>query len=247
MDQIKEFRDFMKANFQDWGRFQTDQDKNLPHLPIEKPEEGGQLINLPHVMESDIPKMNLFFAIKNRKSRRKYTKEEVSLVELSFLLMATQGIKKVDKNGVFSVRTVPSGGARHPFVTYLAIQKVKDIEPGIYRYHPVRHQLEFLFFNENSADLISEGTYDQPFAGNCAVTFIWSVIPYRSEWRYHISAHKTMLLDAGHVCQNLYLACEAISAGTCAIAAYDQKFMDDFLKLDGQDEFVVYLAPVGKI
>jgi SagB-type dehydrogenase family enzyme len=55
-----------------------------------------------------------------------------------------------------------------------------------------------------------------------------------------------MLLDAGHVCQNLYLACEAIGAGTCAIGAYDQQAADRLLGLDGQDEFVVYLAPVGK-
>ena len=56
-----------------------------------------------------------------------------------------------------------------------------------------------------------------------------------------------MHLDAGHVCQNLYLACEAIGAGTCAIAAYDQEAMDRFLRIDGRDEFAVYLAPVGKI
>ncbi|RLC52077.1 MAG: SagB/ThcOx family dehydrogenase, partial [Candidatus Cloacimonadota bacterium] len=94
---------------------------------------------------------------------------------------------------------------------------------------------------------IIEATLDQKFTGESAAVFVWSVIPYRSEWRYSIAAHKTMLLDAGHVCQNLYLACEAIKAGTCAIAAYDQKKMDELLRLDGQDEFVVYLAPVGKV
>jgi SagB-type dehydrogenase family enzyme len=56
-----------------------------------------------------------------------------------------------------------------------------------------------------------------------------------------------MLLDAGHLCQNLYLACEAMGAGTCAIGAYDQEAVDKLLKLDGEDGFVVYLAPVGKI
>jgi nitroreductase len=49
------------------------------------------------------------------------------------------------------------------------------------------------------------------------------------------------------VCQNLYLACEAIGAGTCAVAAYDQELMDQLLGLDGKDEFVIYLAPVGKM
>ncbi|KOA18169.1 nitroreductase family protein [Clostridium homopropionicum DSM 5847] len=49
------------------------------------------------------------------------------------------------------------------------------------------------------------------------------------------------------MCQNLYLACESIGLGTCAIASYMQKEMDEFLKLDGNEEFVIYLAPVGKI
>jgi SagB-type dehydrogenase family enzyme len=67
------------------------------------------------------------------------------------------------------------------------------------------------------------------------------------EWRYGLAAHKVIAIDAGHVCQNLYLACEAIGAGTCAIAAYDQEAMDDLVGLDGKDEFTIYLAPVGKV
>jgi SagB-type dehydrogenase family enzyme len=67
------------------------------------------------------------------------------------------------------------------------------------------------------------------------------------EWRYGLAAHKVIALDAGHVCQNLYLACEAIGAGTCAIGAYDQDALDALLEVDGRDEFAVYLAPVGKI
>jgi SagB-type dehydrogenase family enzyme len=67
------------------------------------------------------------------------------------------------------------------------------------------------------------------------------------EWRYDIAAHKVIAIDAGHVCQNLYLACEAIKAGTCAVAAYNQILMDELLKVDGDDEFVIYMAPVGKV
>ncbi|OPY14404.1 MAG: Nitroreductase family protein [Syntrophus sp. PtaB.Bin075] len=66
------------------------------------------------------------------------------------------------------------------------------------------------------------------------------------EWRYGLAAHKVIAIEAGHVCQNLYLACESIGAGTCAIAAYDQEGIDRILGLDGQDEFTIYLASVGK-
>ncbi len=72
-------------------------------------------------------------------------------------------------------------------------------------------------------------------------------MPYRAEWRYNIASHKAMLLDAGHICQNLYLACESIEAGTCAIAAYDQEKVDALLGLDGENEFSVYLSPAGKV
>ncbi|WP_277058907.1 nitroreductase family protein [Trichlorobacter lovleyi] len=72
-------------------------------------------------------------------------------------------------------------------------------------------------------------------------------MPSRTEWRYAEASCKVIALDAGHVCQNLYLACQAINAGTCAIAAYRQDLMDALLGVDGNEELTVYLAPVGKV
>lgn len=86
----------------------------------------------------------------------------------------------------------------------------------------------------------------QKFVASAAVTFFWTAIPARMEWRYDLAAHKVIAIDAGHLCQNLYLACEAIGAGTCAIAAYDQQACDSLLKVDGEEEFTIYAAPVGK-
>ena len=76
---------------------------------------------------------------------------------------------------------------------------------------------------------------------------MWTVIPYRTEWRYSFISPKIIALDAGHVCQNLYLACEAIGAGTCAIGAYNQAALDALLGVDGIEEFAIYVAPVGKV
>jgi SagB-type dehydrogenase family enzyme len=97
------------------------------------------------------------------------------------------------------------------------------------------------------AEKMVKASLGQNYPGKAAVTFIWVAIPKRMEWRYGLAAHKVMALDAGHVCQNLYLACETIGAGTCAIAAYDQEELDKLLNLDGENEFAMYLAPVGKV
>ena len=90
-------------------------------------------------------------------------------------------------------------------------------------------------------------TLGQRFVAAAPVTLAWTVIPYRMEWRYDIAAHRVIAMDVGHLCQNLYLACAAIGSGTCAIAAYHQEQMDVLLKVDGEDEFTIYLAPVGRI
>jgi SagB-type dehydrogenase family enzyme len=82
---------------------------------------------------------------------------------------------------------------------------------------------------------------------NAAAYFIWTAIPYRTEWRYAEASAKLVAIDAGHVCENLYLACEAVGCGTCGIGAYLQEAMDEFLGVDGRDEFAIYAAPVGKV
>jgi len=247
MDKVKEQRKWMKSNFAEMEGVESDQRLGLVQPPLQKYyDENGNIIDLPKVKENVLRKVNILEIINNRKSRRSYSNENISLEELAFLLWSTQGVKDIRDNNYATIRTVPSAGARHPFETYLAINKVEGLKSGIYRYLPLTHQLLFMFEEENLEERISELSLGQKFAGSCAVTFIWSAIPYRGEWRYNLVAHKAMLLDAGHVCQNLYLACEAINCGTCAIAAYDQENFDDFLKLDGEDEFVVYLAPVGK-
>jgi SagB-type dehydrogenase family enzyme len=142
---------------------------------------------------------------------------------------------------------VPSAGCRHALETYLCVLNVEGLEEGIYRYLPVEHSLLFEFAAENLSEKIVEAALGQPFFGKAPVTFIWTAMPYRMEWRYDLAAHKVIAIEAGHVCQNLYLATAAIGAGTCAVAAYNQELMDQLLRVDGKDEFTIYLAPVGKI
>jgi SagB-type dehydrogenase family enzyme len=249
MDRIKAQRQWLKSGFTDDGEdeIKSDQELKLPQPPLQKPYDvNAETIALPEVTEKVLIKTNILDLLRDRKSNRSYSEESLSLEELAFLLWATQGVKEIRGNNYAALRPVPSAGARHPFETYIAVNRVEGLEQGIYRYLPLTHELLYIKEDKNLQDSLSKHTLGQNFTGKSAATFVWSVIPYRGEWRYSITAHKPMLLDAGHVCQNLYLACEAIGCGTCAIAAYDQLGFDKYLELDGEEEFVVYLAPVGK-
>lgn len=238
-------RDFLKDSVRKSTDFsKTDQNKGVPPPPIQKPiPEDAELIDLPEPLDSD---KNLTEAIARRRSRRSFSDVPLSVDELSFLLWATQGIrKKVDEGHAY--RVVPSAGCRHALETYVAAFKVDGLDKAIYRYLPLDHQLVKTAVHTDLENKMTKAALGQSFAGNCAATFVWTTIPYRMEWRYAEASYKVIALDAGHVCQNLYLACHAVECGTCAIAAYDQDLMDELLELDGTDEFVIYIAPVGKL
>ena len=243
------FRFFLKDTVrQTIDFYNTDQNRGIAPPPIEKPfPPDSKRIDLVPVSElHDISVMNVFSAISNRRSRRAFSPNALSLKELSFLLWATQGIRKTTGPGT-AFRTVPSAGCRHAIETYLSVFNIAGLEKGIYRYLPLEHQLLLISQPDHLSSRLSEAALGQEFVGKSAVTFIWTAVPYRMEWRYDIAAHKVIALDAGHVCQNLYISCEAIHAGACAVAAYNQTLMDTLLGVDGTEEFTLYLAPIGKL
>lgn len=226
---------------------ESDQKKNLPQPPMQKdyPKEA-ESIDLVPPKEITIGNLPFREVVNRRISHRKFADDPLTLEELSFLLWCTQGVKKVTKNRI--KRTTPSAGARHPFETYLIVNRVEGLEQGLYRYISIGHKLCFLKSIENVEVLLKELSYKQySFIGKGAVVFCWVAIPNRMEWRHSVLSSKFIALEAGHICQNLYLACESINAGTCAIGFYNQNKVDEFLDVDGEDEFTIYVAPVGKV
>ena len=222
----------------------TDQQERLPMPPMAVCR-GGEVTELP---ERDVTPFGVL--LENRCSRRSYADEPLTLEELSFLLWAAQGVKSAGEYR--TLRTAPSGGARHPLELYAFVNRVEGLRPGLYHYMALEDKLEYLGCRVNQADQLTYALAGQEFAGNAPVCLVWTAVPYRSEWRYDAHGHKDILLDAGHSCQNVYLACEELKLGCCALAAYDQEAMDELLGLpseitDGKEaEFALYACCVGR-
>lgn len=228
----------------------SDQKQGKPQPPLELPyDKSKEIIELPSPESFSLNGISLRKAIEQRQSVRNYSETKISLTELSWLLWTTQGVKEVKKisedYGV-TLRNVPSAGARHAFETFLFINKVEKIKPGIYRYLAVEHKLVEFVSGKDVKEKVIEGCYGQRFVGTSAVTFMWVAIPYRMTWRYQERGYRYLHLDAGHVCQNLYLAAETINCGVCAIAAYHDEKINELLNLDGEQAFVIYIATSGK-
>ncbi|ADE35706.1 SagB/ThcOx family dehydrogenase [Methanohalophilus mahii] len=218
--------------------------RSPPPLEI-APDADRSLISLPEVDGLEMDSVDLKRAIEARRSIRNFTGSSLSLQDLAWLLWATQGVKKV-MDDVATFRTVPSAGARHSFETYLSIGNVEGLEQGLYRYLALEHSIVEEQQDENIMSKVAHACLDQSFVHNCGAVFIWVAISERMGWRYGERGYRYLHLDAGHVCQNLYLASQAVKCGVCAVAAFKDDELNSLLGLDGDKHFVVYLAAVGK-
>jgi SagB-type dehydrogenase family enzyme len=224
----------------------ADQYLGLPAPSLEKPgPEDARFISLPKPEEISTPPLELRSAIESRRSIREYASDPLTQQELAYLLWCTQGI--VERHEPYATfRNVPSAGGRHAFETYLLVNRVSGLEPGLYRYLAFSHHLMPIEISPGMADKVMEACLRQSIVKDSAVTFIWSCVIYRMAWRYSERAYRLVHLDAGHVCQNLYLVAEQINCGACAIGAFDDELMARLLGIDGVDEFVIYCATVGR-
>jgi len=185
-----------------------------------------------------------------RRSVREYANKQMSQAELAFMLWSVNGIQRI-RNDVATFRPVPSGGARHPFETYITVKNVEGLEPGLYHYLPTENigekkvTIERLGNIENYDATITEMVAGQAWAAEAPAILFYTCIPYKAEWRYVHMAHRVVLIDLGHVGQNAMLSAAALGRGSCCMAAYDQKKCDEIIGIDGLNEYTVYAVSVG--
>jgi SagB-type dehydrogenase family enzyme len=224
----------------------SDQMVGVRQPPLELPYDPKQpTVVLPQPSTCPVRTVSVDQAIQQRRSVRQYADTPLSQAELSYLLWSTQGVREV-MEGHATFRTVPSAGARHAFETYILANRIEGLTSGLYRYAALEHKLIETDLSPAIADQITAGCFGQGFVRTSAATFIWAAVPYRMTWRYGERGYRYLHLDAGHVCQNLYLSAEAIDCGVCAIAAFDDDHMNELLELDGESAFTIYVATVGK-
>jgi SagB-type dehydrogenase family enzyme len=186
----------------------------------------------------------LWKTLQARRSERAYAREPISVQQLSQLLWATQGTTRNIRHQQF--RTAPSAGALYPIETYLVVNRVDGLDPGLYHYDALGGALKFLR-EGNLGPEAAATALDQPMVESAAVVFIWTAIPERGKWKYLERAYRYIYLDAGHIAQNLYLAAGGMGLGCCAIGALYDEEVNRLVEVDGTSETVVYMCSVGKL
>jgi|LSQX01.3.fsa_nt_gb SagB-type dehydrogenase family enzyme len=184
--------------------------------------------------------VDLTTALQNRRSLRMFTGSAITEEQLSYLLWAAQGI--TGESEMF--RSSPSAGAIHPIDIYIAIQKVTGLPIGIWRYYPKDHMLELIEEGPNAISALGKACMMQPAVLRAPVLFCFVATPYRTVWKYGIRGYRDIFLDAGHICENLYLAGTQEELGICGIGAFYDDDAHKALRLS-EEQIFLYAAACG--
>jgi SagB-type dehydrogenase family enzyme len=216
-----------------------------PQPKIFKTVKGAKRTSLPARIVPDSEFIRVLMA---RKTHRRFSDQELKLESVSQLLSLVWGVNGYlysPRFGKLLQKTSPSGGARHPGEVYLMALRVKGLSPGLYHYHPARHDLEKI---RASATREKAWLYcaRQNFAKNAGALFIMTAVFQRTMWKYHLArAYRVVLLDAGHLCQTFCLVATWLGLAPFCTAALKDTLIEEDLGIDGIRESVLYVAGVG--
>lgn len=182
-------------------------------------------------------------AILQRRSVRDYA-GELTLDELNRLLFFSTGIN--DTRWGSGLRSTPSSGAQYPVETYLVINAVEGVARGIYHYNIRDHALEQMRAGDFRQS-ITDAALGQEFFGKAGAVFVLTGIFQRARWRYQDRTYRYVMLEAGHIGQNIYLEAVAQGLGACAVGAFWDDDVNRLIQVDGKQEATLYLLTVGRM
>jgi putative peptide maturation dehydrogenase len=146
-------------------------------------------------------------------------------------------------------RSHPSGGALHPLDAYLLVQNVADVPSGLYHYHATAHALESMATHDAPTlrTLASTFVADQGFFADAHVMIVLAARFRRTFWKYrnHPKAYRAIVLEAGHVSQNLYVAATELGLGAFVTAAINEIDIERAFGIDALDEGVLAVCGFG--
>lgn len=192
-------------------------------------------------------RLSLEEAILTRATARGMAPGPLSLENLRTLLHCAYGLTRDNRDAGFPrpFRTVPSAGALYPLDIFLHSAHVVGLRPGLYHYNPTGNNLRLLREGDQT-DAISKAVVYTNVPRDASVVFFITALFERSTFKYGERGYRFVLLEAGHVAQNINLVSNGLGLGCLNLGGFFDRRVDEFLDLDGLAQSTIYMAAVGK-
>lgn len=185
-------------------------------------------------------KKSLSQVLFKRESTRKFTNKKINLNDISQILFYTAGLRK-NMAPWFASRFYPSAGSRYPLEIYL-LSLNTELNKGLYHYYPKNHSLEKLL----SIKKILLNQYFSNIGDMKPSLFILiTAVFQRTIIKYGNRGYRHILLEAGHLGQNVYLISSGLNLGVCAIGGFVENKLNALIDIDGTNESIIYALALG--
>ncbi|MFT3807766.1 putative peptide maturation dehydrogenase [Arenimonas sp.] len=178
---------------------------------------------------------------------------DLPLEDLSALMhrvFGAQAAQELAPGIVALKKNSPSGGGLHPIESYLLVQRVHGLAPGLYHYQPVAHALEPMRLppTDELAAMAHELVAGQHWFANAPVLVLMAARFRRNYWKYrnHSKAWKVIQLDAGHLSQNLYLTATEQGYGAFVTGAINDECAERLFEIDGITTGAIVVGGFGR-
>jgi SagB-type dehydrogenase family enzyme len=184
----------------------------------------------------------------NRVTARSLSPQPLTLETVATLLHYAYGITRDNADTIFPrpFRIVPSGGALYPLEIFFHSTQVEGLSVGLYHYNPVTNCLRHL----READLsprLAEAMVQRTLPFDASIVFFISAIFERATFKYGPRGYRFVLLEAGHVAQNMSLVASALGLGCMNLGGFFDRQIDEILGFDGLNHSTIYLTAIGGV
>jgi SagB-type dehydrogenase family enzyme len=128
---------------------------------------------------------------------------------------------------------------------YLGVRAVEGLDGGLYHYEVPDASLALLAPGDHSTRLYQVCSH-QEHARRAAMVVLITGVVERTKRKYGDRGYRYVLLDIGHLGENLYLACAALGLAVVTTCGFYDDEAADLLGIDGCDEAVFYVAFIGR-
>ena len=191
-------------------------------------------------------KLYLAEAISTRVSARRLTPGPLTLKQIATLLHYAYGVTRDNRGTSYlrPFRVVPSGGALYPLEIFFHGVRIEGLGPGLYHYNPTKNQLRVLREGDQTSRISQAVAYPDLVVGASVLIFITAIFE-RSIFKYGDRGYRFILLEAGHVAQNINLVANALGLGATNVGGFFDRQTDDFVGLDGVTHSTIYMIAIG--
>ncbi len=185
--------------------------------------------------------MSVEEAIAKRRSVREYASDPITLVELSQLLWAAQGVTDARNR----LRASPSAGALYPLELYIVVRErgVADLPAGIYHYSPEDERITMVKDGDRSGELRA-AALDQEAVGLAAVNIVTTAVVQRMRPKYGERGLQYVFQESGHAAENVFLQAVSLGLGAVVVGAFSEEEIRTVIGARPEEK-PIYIQSVG--